>query len=73
MNKLPFESVKRELVYKQKVRLGKPAKRTAEELLNFGIINLDKPRGPKSIHCGNKIRKLLEQPKVGHAGTLDSF
>lgn len=68
---LPFEKVEKELRYKQKVRLGKPTKRTAEELLNFGIINLDKPRGPKSIHCGNKIRKLLEQPKVGHAGTLD--
>ena len=73
MNKLPYELVKKELIYKQKAILGKPVKRSAEELLNFGIINLDKPRGPKSIHCGNKIRKLLEQPKVGHAGTLESF
>ncbi len=71
MNKLPFELVKKELIYREKVRLGKPVKRSADELLNFGIINLDKPRGPKSIHCGNKIRSLLEQPKVGHAGTLD--
>jgi tRNA U55 pseudouridine synthase TruB len=73
MQKLPYELANRELIYKQKFKLGKPTKKTAEELLNFGIINLDKPRGPKSIHCGNKIRQLLEQPKVGHAGTLDSF
>jgi H/ACA ribonucleoprotein complex subunit 4 len=71
MNKLPYELVDRKLVYKQKFRLGKPGKRSATELLNFGIINLDKPAGPKSIHCGNKIRQCLEQPKVGHAGTLD--
>jgi len=71
MNKLPYELVEQKLIYRQKVKLGKPARKSAEELLNFGIINLDKPRGPKSIHCGNKIRKLLEQPKVGHAGTLD--
>ncbi len=71
MNKLPYELTERKLIYKHKFKFGKPAKKSAEELLNFGIINLDKPRGPKSIHCGNKIRSLLEQPKVGHAGTLD--
>jgi len=71
MNKLPYELTEKKLIYKQKFKLGKPAKKSAEELLNFGIINLDKPRGPKSIHIGNKIRSLLEQPKVGHAGTLD--
>lgn len=73
MQKLPYELADRTLIYKHKFRLGKPDKKSATELLNFGIINLDKPRGPKSIHCGNKIRQLLEQPKVGHAGTLDSF
>jgi H/ACA ribonucleoprotein complex subunit 4 len=71
MNKLPYELTERKLIYKHKFKFGKPNKKSAEELLNYGIINLDKPRGPKSIHCGNKIRSLLEQPKVGHAGTLD--
>lgn len=71
MQKLPYELANRTLIYKQKFKLGKPDKKSADELLNFGIINLDKPRGPKSIHIGNKIRSLLEQPKVGHAGTLD--
>ena len=73
MQKLPYELADRTLIYKHKFKFGKPARKSAEELLNFGIINLDKPRGPKSIHCGNKIRQLLEQPKVGHAGTLESY
>ena len=72
MNILPFEQVKREIIYKQRAKIAKTfPKRTAEELLNFGIINLDKPKGPKSIHVVNKIRSILEQPKCGHAGTLD--
>ena len=72
MNILPFEQVKREIIFKQKARISKHLpRRSAEELLNFGIINLDKPKGPKSIHVVNKIRSILEQPKCGHAGTLD--
>ena len=67
---LPFEKIKREIILREKVRITKKIpKRKAEELLNFGIINLDKPKGPKSIHCVNKIRGILEQPKAGHAGT----
>jgi H/ACA ribonucleoprotein complex subunit 4 len=68
---LPFEKESPELIFKSKIKLGRPKKRSAEELLNFGIIVLDKPKGPKSIHVGNKLRAILEQPKLGHAGTLD--
>jgi len=72
MNKLPYEQISREVIYKHKARISKKfPKKTAEALLNFGIINLDKPKGPKSIHVVNKIRGILEQPKAGHAGTLD--
>ncbi len=69
--KLPFEKVKRKLIIKYKDKISKLKDRSAKELINFGIVNLDKPKGPKSIHCVNKIRNLFEQPKVGHAGTLD--
>jgi H/ACA ribonucleoprotein complex subunit 4 len=71
MNKLPFEQVKRKLIFKQKATIKKLKPKTAAELLNAGLIIIDKPSGPKSIQIGNKIRSLLEQPKVGHAGTLD--
>jgi H/ACA ribonucleoprotein complex subunit 4 len=71
MNKLPFELVERKLIFKQKAKIKKLKAKTAAELLNAGLIIIDKPSGPKSIHIGNKIRTILEQPKVGHAGTLD--
>jgi len=72
MNKLPYERVERKIILREKVRISKRLpKRTAQELLNYGIINLDKPAGPKSIHCVNNLREILEQPKAGHAGTLD--
>ncbi|MCX6775178.1 MAG: RNA-guided pseudouridylation complex pseudouridine synthase subunit Cbf5 [DPANN group archaeon] len=71
MNKLRVELVKRKLIFKQKATIKKLKAKTAAELLNSGLIIIDKPCGPKSIHVGNRIRTILEQPKVGHAGTLD--
>lgn len=72
MNKLPFEKIKIEIIRRKTLKIAKRIpSRSAEELLNFGIINLDKPSGPKSIHVVNKIRNILEQPKAGHSGTLD--
>jgi len=72
MGKLPFEREKIEIIRKKQLRISKRIPvRSGEELLNFGIINLDKPAGPKSIHIANMIRDILEQPKVGHSGTLD--
>jgi H/ACA ribonucleoprotein complex subunit 4 len=48
-----------------------PAHRTVEELLNFGIINLDKPRGPSSHQVTAWVKQILEIKKAGHGGTLD--
>ena len=36
-----------------------------------GWIILDKPAGPTSTACVNKLRWALEAKKAGHAGTLD--
>lgn len=36
-----------------------------------GVLNLDKPRGWTSHDAVAKIRRLIGQQKVGHAGTLD--
>ncbi len=71
MHQLPFEQVKRKLLFKRKVVIRDLAPRTAEQLLAFGIINVDKPSGPKSIHVVNEVRAITGQPKCGHAGTLD--
>lgn len=72
MDKLPYELAKQSILTKQKSkRIGKLKKRSGEELLKFGIVVLDKPADIRSIHCGNKIKSILEVAKVGHAGTLD--
>lgn len=42
-----------------------------EELLEFGIINIDKPAGPTSFNVSDFVRKNLGLRKTSHFGTLD--
>lgn len=46
-------------------------KKSAKELLEFGIINIDKPSGPTSFDVSDYIRKKLDLRKTSHFGTLD--
>jgi len=48
-----------------------PDDRSVTDLLNNGIINLDKPKGPTSHQVDSWIKKILGTEKVGHHGTLD--
>jgi len=48
----------------------KQGKSTAE-LLEFGIINIDKPSGPTSFDTSNFVKKTLGLRKTSHFGTLD--
>jgi len=48
-----------------------PEKRSLEELLNQGVINLDKPPGPTSHEVTSWVKELLGVKKAGHAGTLE--
>lgn len=41
------------------------------ELIQFGIINIDKPVGPTSFSISNYIRRELNLSKTSHLGTLD--
>lgn len=53
-------------------KFGKPpADRTPEELLQAGVINLDKPSGPTSHQVAAWVRNVLGVQQVGHGGTLD--
>lgn len=45
--------------------------RTVEELLENGVIIIDKPTGPTSHQVDSWIKKILGTEKVGHSGTLD--
>ena len=51
---------------------GKPvAERTTEELLQYGVINIDKPKGPTSHQVSDYVKKIVNINKAGHSGTLD--
>src|SRR3989344_2798010 len=48
-----------------------PAERTADELVQFGLVNIDKPKGPTSHQTSDYVKKILHLDKAGHSGTLD--
>ena len=45
--------------------------KSIKELLNFGIIVIDKPTGPTSFSISDYVRKQLGLTKTSHFGTLD--
>ena len=49
----------------------KPEERTAEELMKYGIVNIDKLKGPTSHQTSDYVKKILNISKAGHSGTLD--
>ena len=48
-----------------------PAERTITELIQYGIVNIDKPKGPSSHQVSDYVQKILHIDKAGHSGTLD--
>jgi len=51
----------------QAIREGKPV----AELLDFAILNIDKPPGPTSFRVTEIVRKKVRARKAAHFGTLD--
>jgi len=75
-NILPFERIKRKILTRKEAetdnKLGcRPEERKTEEIINYGIINIDKPKGPTSHQVSDYIQKILKIKKSGHSGTLD--
>ena len=48
-----------------------PGERAVEELLSFGVVNLDKPAGPSAHQVAAWVRDLAGVDRAAHAGTLD--
>ena len=48
-----------------------PSSRPVKEVLDYGLVPLDKPRGPTSHEVVAWTKKLLGVEKAGHSGTLD--
>ena len=73
---LPFERVKREVFVKKESETNwdyglKPEERSVEELINYGVINLNKPSGPSSHQVSDYVQRILGIEKAGHSGTLE--
>jgi H/ACA ribonucleoprotein complex subunit 4 len=48
-----------------------PSEMSVRDLLNSGLINLDKPSGPTSHQVVSWVKGILKVNKAGHGGTLD--
>ena len=48
-------------------------KKNIKELLEFGIINVNKPSGPTSFTVSDHIKKGLNLRKTSHFGTLELY
>ncbi|RLM57358.1 RNA-guided pseudouridylation complex pseudouridine synthase subunit Cbf5 [Halobellus sp. Atlit-31R] len=50
---------------------GPPDERSVDELLSFGVVNLDKPSGPSAHQVSAWARDAAGVERAAHAGTLD--
>ncbi len=76
MGNLPFENKEREILVKRESKTDskfgkKPEDRTVSEMIEYGIINIDKPEGPTSHQVSAYVKQILGIKKSGHSGTLD--
>ena len=72
----PFEKRKYEIIKRAEEKTnpawGKaPEQRTIQELLEYGVIILNKSQGPTSHQAVDTVKKILNLDKAGHSGTLD--
>jgi len=71
----PWE-IKRETLVKTEDKTNpkfghKPSERPAEQYIQYGVINLNKPAGPTSHEVAAWTKRILKLTVIGHGGTLD--
>jgi len=74
--KLPSENIPKKALVKKEAetnpRYGTtPKNRLLKDSLNYGIVNINKPKGPTSHQVSDYVKKILNIKKAGHSGTLD--
>ncbi len=74
--KLPSENILKKVLVKRDAETSEnygidPEKRSTKEILNYGIVNINKPKGPTSHQIADYVKKILKIKKAGHSGTLD--
>lgn len=69
---LPFERRNPSIIERTKATTNKvKSELSVEELIETGIICIDKPKGPTSHQVSGYLQKVLKISKSGHSGTLD--
>jgi H/ACA ribonucleoprotein complex subunit 4 len=68
--------LKRKILMKKEAKtdakLGcKPEDRATKEIINYGVVNINKCQGPTSHQVSDYVQKILHINKSGHSGTLD--
>lgn len=75
-NKFPWERVKREILIKRESETDEkygvyPEQRSIQELINYGVVNMNKPSGPTSHEVSAYVKNILNIKRAGHSGSLD--
>lgn len=75
-NLLPFEKIKRQVIVKKESETDPnhgcaPEEMPVSEMIEYGVVNINKPKGPTSHQVSEYVQKILNIKKAGHAGTLD--
>ena len=73
-SRLPFERIERKILIRKEAETDakygcRPEERKTEEIINYGIVNIDKPKGPTSHQVSDYVQKILHINKAGHSGT----
>jgi H/ACA ribonucleoprotein complex subunit 4 len=73
---LPLEKEIPKIITKQEGTTDKnfgciPEQRPINQLIELGIININKPSGPTSHQIADFVKKMFSLNKTGHSGTLD--
>ena len=69
--KLPFEENSKKIISRVEMEEKPFPPRSVEQLLQKGMIIVDKPPGPTSHQAVDYLKRILELKKAGHSGTLD--
>lgn len=74
--KLPFEEIERSILVKREAQTNPaagiiPEQRPIGEMINYGVMAINKPAGPTSHQIVDYAKKILNIDKAGHSGTLD--
>jgi len=74
--KFPFETIDKSIIILKDAKTDPlqgclPEKRPIEDIINYGIVNINKQQGPTSHQITDYVKKILGIKKAGHSGTLD--